>query len=77
MLSTSVLSNRFGFYRLYKKSKKNQNKLWKTFTAFFILTGCKNASRNFGTNHSVGSRLCLPKLLSGDFKIDKTFRYFV
>lgn len=77
MLSTFVLSNRFGFYGFIKSLRKIRISFEKPLRLFFILIGCKNASRNFGTNHSIGSRLCLPKELSGNFKVDKTFRYFV
>ena len=34
-------------------------------------------SRNFITNHSVGSRLYQIKHLFGIFRVGKTFRYFV
>ena len=35
-------------------------------------------SKSFhATNHSVGSRLCQPKELPRNFRVDKIFRYFV
>ena len=70
-LSVFVCSNHSGFYRLYKKPKENYGSFQKFLQPFCILIGCKKASRNFRTNHSVGSRLSKQKELSRNSRLNK------
>lgn len=53
------------------------NRSLKFLWPFCILIGCEKPSRDFWTNHSVGSRLWQLKELSGNSRVDGTPSYSV